>query len=1121
MALLSAASSGFDAFALPVSHYAASSALADGKWVKVKVTTPGMQFVSNAELRTMGFEDPAAVNVYGFGGRMIPEILSESLPDDLPLLPCVRTTAGILFFGVDHIDWNGATGDNFFTHTMQPYAEESFYFLSDIPATAQQMAKTDLSGASSLPMLDTFIERIVHEQDIFAPDVTGRNLLGEDLRSPTQLNFPLPANANGTASVRLCVASNVSGANGSVRVASSNAKLSQNTFTVNALNNTEQFMRTNTFSLIASGVGNSLNLNLSFSSSGVINMIRLDYAELEYERDLVVNQGGQLYFYFNETSTMGATLKGVSADTRIWDVTVPWQPKEVKFDFASGAATFRVDAGLREFVAFDPSKVILKPEAAGPVANQDIHAMESPDMLIITPAEYISAAQKVASLHEKHDGLTVHILTPEQIYNEFSSGTADVSAFRKLLKMWYDRDLADGKQKIRYCLIFSRPTYDNKMATATVKNAGYPRVPIWQSPVGFTENSSYSTDDYIGMLDDQDAVLNMGTAKIHVAVGRFPVRNLEEANDAAEKLINYVTNPEQGSWRNNVMLVADDQDSGAHLDQTERTYNSLVNSAKGAHYQYERLYLDNFEYKLTSTGYEYPDAKKRLLSKFDEGQALITYIGHANTVAWSHEKLLTWGDITNFTNTRLPVLYAATCEFARWDADEYSGAEVMWSFPKTGVIAMICPSRAVYISMNGNISSQFGLNALKRNPDGSPTTLGDAYINAKNGVQGTDDNKLRYCLLGDPAMKMPVFSYDVEVTSIYDADVTDDDAELPTIEARSNPVVKGVVKDFNGEKAADFNGHVYLKLYDAEKVVETLGNGENGVVSIYNDRKSKLYEGVAKVENGEWETVIYMPTEIENNFTTGRMTFYALADDGREANGATEKFYVYGFDENADEDLDGPDILKFFINHESFKDGDVTYKTPVVYATFSDDSGINLSESGIGHTVSLTLDNSTVFSDVMSSYSPDIEDSRKGSIIYQLPEIKAGKHSLTIAVWDCANNSSYKTINFNVASVKDPDIYDLSAVINADRGSVDFIISSDRPLAALGCLVEIFDINGVRVWHNKTDERTDSNSSLKMSWNYTDRAGSRVDKGIYICRATVTTPEGKSARKSKKIVVSQ
>lgn len=1100
-------------------RYAVNSALASGNWAKVKVTKSGMQFVSNAQLQAMGFSDPSKVNVYGYGGQQISELLTEDLPDDLPLIPSLKTSKGIVFFGVDHILWSPSDikNSNYF-HTMQHYGEESYYFLSDRDAEKADMRVTDLRDVAGLQSADSFIERLLYEQDIFAPSVTGRTLLGEDLRSgQLNLKFPLLQNIGGDAGIKVCIGANTSGSQGIVRF-TSNGKLSANTMTAEAVKSSEQFMRSVTSNFNSAGCGNELQLGLAFSSAGVINLARLDYVEVEYERALSM-PADQLYFYFYEPTDVAATLSGVTADTQIWEVTQGHAPRKVNFNLSGGTATFKVEFGYHEFVAFNPEKVATEVIPAGIVANQDIHGMDTPDMLIITPPEFMAAASRVAALHEEKDGMTVHVLTPDVIYNEFSSGTPDLSAFRKALKMWYDRGMKNGDSKIKYCLIFSRPTYDNKMVTSKVKGDGYPHVPIWQSPTGYTENSSYSTDDFIGMLEDYTPGFNMGTAKIQVAVGRFPVRTADEAQTAVNKLLDYVNNPETGSWRNNVMLLADDQDNAQHLEQTEKMYANLIANGKGPAYQYERLYLDNFEQQLTSVGMEYPAAKARLFSKLEEGQALWTYIGHANTVSWTHEHLLNWGDITSFSNSRLPILYAATCEFARWDADEYSGAEVMWSTPKGGVIAMICPSRSVYISMNGPVSAQFGNYALRRNADGSPTRLGDVYRAMKNGINTNDDNKLRYALMGDPALAMPVYTCDVEATEIYGVDITASDIDLPVIEARSNPVIKGVVKNTDGSVASDFNGHVYMKLYDAEKAIETLGNGTDGKVVVYNDRKTKLFDGVAKVENGEWEITVYMPSEIENNFYPGRITLYAVASDGREANGATEKFYVYGMNPDAPDDIEGPEIHKFTLNHDNFRDGDLTYKTPVVYATFSDESGINISDAGIGHALTLTLDGRTVYSDVVDFYTPDLEDGRKGSFTYQMPEIEPGRHELKLTVWDCANNSSYAYLTFNVAAIKDPDIYDITT--EYDTAGINFIISSDRPLASLACQLEVFDITGTRIWHNEVDGRTASDSTVQMKWNYSSAAGHRVDKGIYICRATVISPEGRVAHKSKKIVVKQ
>ncbi|MDE5674735.1 MAG: hypothetical protein K2I44_05265, partial [Muribaculaceae bacterium] len=82
--------------AISADFYTQSSRLASGRWVKIQVNESGIQLISNDKLRKLGFSDPESVNVFGYGGRMIPELLDASMIDDLPLVPSVRTASGIV-----------------------------------------------------------------------------------------------------------------------------------------------------------------------------------------------------------------------------------------------------------------------------------------------------------------------------------------------------------------------------------------------------------------------------------------------------------------------------------------------------------------------------------------------------------------------------------------------------------------------------------------------------------------------------------------------------------------------------------------------------------------------------------------------------------------------------------------------------------------------------------------------------------------------------------------------------------------------------------------------------------------------------------------------------------------
>lgn len=1106
-------SSAASAFAIQPDFYTSSSVLSQGKWAKVLVKESGMQFISNATLRGLGFSDPDKVNVYGYGGQMLPERLDTSTPDDLPLVTSLRTPAGIIFFGTSSVKWE----DSPFTHVTNPYSDNSYYFLSDTETQCPVASVRDELRAESAEPITVFKERMLHEQDILAPSNSGRVILGEDFRTQNSRNFTfqLPDNT-GEADVLVAFGAKVTNGTATLNITANGEGSMAEGYRIPGVTNSETFLNLSSFGKRVALTDDKLILNLTFSHTGVLFTAALDYIEIVYERQLRL-RNDELYFYLNPQDASEVCLEGCSESTVLWDVTDPIHPQSIELKREGTTATFVTPQGPKEYVAFNPLKVSRNATGAGTVRNQNLHGMEAPGMLVVAPEQFRTQAQKLADIHAKTDGLSVAVVTPEEVYNEFSSGNPDVTAFRRLLKMWYDRAGGDPTAYTRFCLLFSRPTYDNKMNTPTVKRAGYPRIPIWQEPSTFTDAGSFSTDDYIGMLDDQSDALSMGNARIHVAVGRMPVKTVGEAESAISKLEKYLLSPRLGTWRNNVMVIADDQDNGQHLDQAEKVIKAMRKGENGQNLIYEKLYLDAWPLGHSGQGAVYPEAKQRMMDKISEGVSLIDYIGHANPRSWGHENLLTWTDINTMSNTNLPFIYAATCEFLNWDADDVSGAEEMWLNPTAGVIGMICPSRKVYISANGTLNEKTGAWFFKRGSDGRPLPLGEIMINGKNDYQG-DTNKLRYGFMGDPAMRLPYPSFTAEVEKINDMPV-DASSEQPELKARSKVSLSGTITDSEGSLAENFNGTVDIQLYDAEKVVETYGNGSDGVVSTYNDRKTRLYVGRAAVKNGVWETNFVMPTEIENNYSPALFSLYAVNEAGEEANGSFDRVYVYGFETEVEDDFDGPSITDFYLNNPTFADGNAIGPNPTVYATLSDPSGINLSEAGIGHKMTISLDGKKWYDDVHLYYDPDTETYERGAISYPLSGIEPGDHSLTLTVWDTANNSSSATLSFSVRADWSPSISTLATDVNPASTSVVFSVGVDGSLGNMPCLLEVFDLGGKRVWYTEASGFSESVNSLNQRWDLRDTNGHRVARGIYLYRATITTPEGHVITKTRKLAV--
>lgn len=1128
------------------SHYSASSRLVSGKWVKVKVEKTGVQFVSAANLRKMGFSDPSKVRVFGLGGRELPETLTSSQADDLPRVASVADSKGVRFFGYDYIRWDYNSNGRF-DHKMHSYAEESWYFLTDSDTSEAQLPSAPaVAASSSVRVVDSFIQPLLHEQDLYHPSNTGSRYLGEDFRSPTRRSFDFTltdAVEGENCYIKYGFGANTSSASTVTLTAGATDKFESR---ISAVSDNEQFMRFIESEHNIQNSGNSLRVEIQFQGGGNIRLARLDYLKVQYRRKIRLADD-QLYFTVSESRPAKVSISGGDASVIVWDVTEQGNPMIVATTKEGNDLTFMTPGnGLHEYVAFNPDKAGYQVNEYVRVSNQDIHSLPIPDMLIIAPATYREAANKMANHHRNYDKMKVQVLTPEEIYNEFSSGTPDVTAFRRLLKMWYDRGVARDKYSsdnasgeetsseegtIRYCLIMGEATFDQKRLMEAAKNASYPFVPIRESFIRDTtidsdiyqtkESTSYCTDDYIGMLADVSGTFYIGRAKMQVAVGRMPFQSASEALSLTDKYINYVENPTVGAWRNRFMFIADDLNNGVHLTQSESMISELKKTAAGKNFRFEKLYLDSYPQEQTSIGPTYPKAKEKMMELWNSGVNLINYIGHANPVSWTHENLLNWTDITSFSNENFPFIYAATCEFGRIDADTRSGAEVLWAYPNAGIIGILTPARTVYIDQNGNLTNQMGKSMLKPGPDGRARTIGEIMIEAKNNYPSSDNiNKLKYVLIGNPAMRMQVPTYNVALTSLGGRDVEElEKDDLPVVTARSNVNIAGEVRDLEGNLASDFNGLVEIQLYDAEKTVETLGNGADGVISYYNDRKTLLYRGVAKAEKGRWQATAVIPSEIENNYSPAQFVFYAYTPDRTEANGQFSDFYVYGRAPGSEKDFEGPQIEMLALNREDFQDGQIVHSSPVVMAKVSDESGINISDAGIGHAITLVLDDKTYYTDVNSYYTPDTDDFTGGSITYPLSDVAPGKHSLKLIVWDTAKNSSSASIDFEVAVAKAPEIYSLSTDVNPARDHVNFTLSTDRPKAKVDCRIEVFDLNGRRVWSSESNVSTDLSAGLSIGWNLCDGNGVRVPRGIYVYRATVISPEGPQATKSYKLAV--
>lgn len=1107
--LLGIAAGALTLRAFPTESYARQSQLASGRWTKIGVSQTGIHFISASTLRSWGFKDPAKVRIHGYGGQQLPDQLTQSsYIDDLPEVATHRTASGIYFYGVGPVKWSATAGH--YAQTLNPFTTEGYYFLTEgteQPAAIERQGSTAAGGEP----VSTFESRLFHETDQYSLSHSGTQLYGEDFRTKRSqtFRFHLTDMVAGTSVWSRVTFATTTTSDSRLTIAAGGKNLL--TRTLGRSDAEVNYGSRGVYNVTFDTSTPDVDMTLTFEPTGAVTAAHLDAITLCYQRALRMSSG-LLEFDLKNTT---ARLEGASASTHVWDVTDNLRPLEMVTVAGSGAVTWvNPYTGPRSYIAWDESARMLTPKLVGSVANQNIHGItDTPDMIIITVKDFAGEAERVAALHRKSpDNMNVLVLTQDDIFNEFSSGTQDVGAFRKMLKMFYDRGLEAGRP-LRYCLLFGRGTFDMRKLTSEMKGLKEPVMPTWQTSESLSVSGTYTSDDVIAQLEDNSGNLP-AYDRISLAIGRIPARSLTQAKTYVDKLYAYMDNKHLSEWKNSILLEADNGNKAAFMVGTDekRTtgvegfYNSMINDRDASQYRFTKVYYDAFELQngACQRGEEIFDLALK------EGIMMWLYNGHGTQTVLGGEGLHSLTKIDKMFNKRWPVLLAITCSFAQWDGPATSGLETMSFNPSGGIMAGFSPTRKAYISDNDGVIMALGTTMMRRDDQGRTLRLGDMIVDAKNQLlstaqSGSASAKLRLVLLGDPAMRLAVPDYRLTLDEVNGDEVTADNQT--TVMARQRVTFSGTVRDHEGNPIDDFDGTIALTLYDAETTTTTKGTkveGTEGKSINFDEMGDKLFAGRGTVKGGRFAVDIAMPTEVADNFRPATVSMYASTADGREAMGVSRDLFVYGYDATADPDSVAPTIDYAYLNHSSFDNGTIVNEQPMFIAGVSDDTGINLSMAGIGHQMLLKLDDNRSFTDVALYYTPSADGTPSGTIAYPMSELAEGAHTLTLRVWDTSGNSTSKSINFFVEQGAKPQVFDIYSDANPASTHANFYITHNRPDANVSVKLDIYNMSGRRIWSSTVNGQSDMFLSTPIQWNLCDMGGQRVGRGIYIYRAVIT-----------------
>lgn len=1134
-----------------------NSVLATGTWYKIGVTQSGLYKINRTLLTSMGIDltklDPAKLRIYGNGGKMLPESNSAFRYDDLvenPIQLVMDTTAffdnndHILFYATGPTEWKkttaGAKLD--FEATKNLYSDTSYYFLNTDIGPGKRVTSKAASMLTPNITTTNYDYYNFHEENLLNFTKSGRNFYGEAFDLNTSYTFGWNDGDFIAGDVIKVQPALMARGNDSTKfsVSGNGVNFILGTGGVATNNYLSDYGRENTRA--ETGVNtNAGNISITVTKLTAGSLGWMDKLTVNARRQLKLNSK---QFQFRDTRISGPgkiaefsiTLPPTSTVIpMIWNVSDPTNGYIQQYIKTGNVLSFTANSDSLNEYCIAPDADLYVPYYIGKVANQNLHSITSAEYIIVAHAPFISAAKRLAALHQKNEGYVTSIVTTDQIYNEFSSGRQDISAIRDFIRMIYDRTLGSAKE-LKYVCLMGDGSYKNKIRSLQ-NNSNL--IPTYQSQNSLSFTESIATDDFFGLMSANEGADAENSGRVDLGVGRLTCRSLAELNAVVAKIENYYkkdanfkveeTTAENcntsvtsmGDWRNWLVFLADDKDWALHMRDANRLTDTVQKQT--SLYNIDKIFLDAYQRLSTPGGKRYPDAEEDLDRRVKKGVLVFNYTGHGGEVGLTEERMVNVQGINAFDNfNKLFLFITATCEFSRYDDPARTSAgELCLLNPRGGAIALFTTCRLAYSTPNFTLNDVL-LKALFNKLNGKHPTLGDC-IRITKATMGQNIYYGNFHLLGDPAMPLAYPEQKVITSEIKSALVNPSSSD--TLRALEKVTIKGFVADQQGNKINTFNGIVYPTVFDKENTgVCLLNDYESSITSLdpipfqFKTQKNILYRGKSQVTNGDFSFTFMVPKDISFAAGRGRISYYAT-NGTMDASGTYSQVIVGGVSKNIPLDYDGPQI-NLFLNDKNFVNGGTTNEKPILIANLVDSSGINTSGTSIGHDISVVLDETGSSPVVLNDYyEASLNSYQSGIVRYPFADIPEGQHRLSFKVWDIQNNSSTVSADFIVAPSAELALKHVLNYPNPFTTQTQFFFEHNQACNPLKVTIQVFTISGKAV---KTIQKSITCEGYRpegIEWDGKDDFGDKLGRGVYIYKLAILSSSNKKAEKIEKLVI--
>ncbi|MFH1250018.1 MAG: type IX secretion system sortase PorU [bacterium] len=846
----------------------------------------------------------------------------------------------------------------------------------------------------------------------------------------------------------------------------------------------------------------SINIiKMNYTASNSSGQAHLDFLQIRYEAPL--KPAGKKLDFWGPPSTgiIEYNLSDIGLDNPvIFDIT-DWNNvaildtnqqtgDEIRFK------TYNDETKRSHYLLTQPSKY-LSPGKISLIEDPQWNTLRNTDIsaqyVIITNEAFLNAAQDIAQLYSQDvksaDRLSTIIVFQNQILREFNADIVDPHAIRQFLTYAFNNWKINETIALKYVLLLGDGTFDYRHIESETGDLVMTYQVEETSGSGNAGFASYATDMRFSYINGNDK-------KMDLAIGRINARTASEAQAAVDKIRSYILEPIYGDWRSKITLVADDPERPL----TNETYHINDTDNKIANYlpktfNVKKLYL--LEYPeiqdASSYGVKKPDATVDLLKQIEDGTVLINYFGHGSPTVWAQEYILEMNRDLGRINTgmKLPFWIAGTCSWGQFD--DISGScfpEALVLEPNDGGIAALAATRATYGTYNAAFVNSWIVNLLN-NKTANRIRLGEVLQIISCTGSGINENNEKYVLFGDPALYLAM-PYE---------QLTVDKLASDTLKTLSNIQLNGNVDSSN----LSFQGSGLVKLFDSERSVTRYW------VDKYNNQKSMsytlpgeiLFNGLVNFTAGEFSSRFFIPKDLNYAGSSGKITITGWnKETGSEIGGYYHPVFFAGSESVLD--TTGPDIEIGFTNL-SFKNGDVVSPGNEFEIAIRDPLGINIAGQ-MGHDISFVFDNNENQSYIATEYfTYDTNSDSSGTVLFQMPDLQAGEHSITVTAWDNGNNSSTITGIFKLLSSSD---FALERVVNFPNPFAKTTYISFQLTNPATVVCTIYTVRGLKI------RTLESNQIFlpgfnSLYWDGKDDFGDTVAKGIYIYKIKARSSESK------------